>query len=113
MKKPRYCYLAGPLTRGNTFRNIKTASDKFILLLRHGFYPFSPHLLSIADMSGDSEITYEMWMGHDFKWIDRCDCLVRWGGESPGADREVEYAKSHKIPVYTWNQFVRKWLVFE
>lgn len=42
---------------------------------------------------------YEEWMALDFAIIARCDALVRVPGESPGADREVAFAKQHGVPV--------------
>lgn len=42
---------------------------------------------------------YEEWMALDFAIIEHCDALVRCPGESPGADREVEFALSRGMPV--------------
>lgn len=42
---------------------------------------------------------YEAWMAIDFAVIVRCDALCRMPGESPGADREVAFARAQKIPV--------------
>lgn len=42
---------------------------------------------------------YEAWMALDFAIIARSDALVRVPGESPGADREVAFAKQHGVPV--------------
>jgi hypothetical protein len=43
---------------------------------------------------------YELWLEIDFAWVKKCDALIRLPGESSGADREVELARSLGIPVY-------------
>ena len=43
---------------------------------------------------------YERWMELDFEWLDCCQALIRLPGDSAGADREIDYAHSHGIPVF-------------
>ena len=43
---------------------------------------------------------YEYWMGMNFKWVRRCDVVLRLPGKSNGADKEVALAKSLGKTVY-------------
>ncbi len=90
-------YVAGPLIgdfAGNTARAIEVADE----LLDGGVAPFVPHLA--IHWHAVHEHHYEDWMAYDFAWILKCDALVRMPGKSPGADREVEFARKHGIPVF-------------
>jgi hypothetical protein len=101
-----YVYLSGPITHNpkKTFFRISEAGKIHCELMRRGFFPFTPHLLSLADMI-DGGIGYEDWMNYDLAWILKCDLLIRLPGESTGADREVGYAKAHNIAVVSWEKF--------
>ena len=112
MKKPTYCYLAGALThdKRNVFNYVRKAGKKYVKLAKAGFVPYSPHFAILADISCGG-LDYEDWLLLDFRWIDRCDALVRIEGPSSGADREVEYAKSKNIPTYTWKEFCKKFML--
>jgi len=94
-------YVAGPIskpqpTAGANVFNATHAATKILLA---GHAPFLPHLSVVWEMIS-GPIDYEAWLSYDFAWIDVCDALVRIPGESPGADREVEYARSKGVPVY-------------
>ena len=39
-------------------------------------------------------------LGIDLEWVSCSDAVLRLPGESAGADREVQHAKSLNIPVY-------------
>jgi nucleoside 2-deoxyribosyltransferase len=67
------------------------------LLLDAGFVPFCPHLSHYPDIAQPRG--YEAWLAYDLVWLESCDVLLRLPGESPGADREVAYARQHGIPV--------------
>ena len=94
----KYVYLAGPMTHGNKRENILKAYEAGNHLMEMGVYPFIPHFT--CDFDTCYPRTYEDWMDYDFKWLERCDALIRLEGHSPGADREVEFAKSKGIPVF-------------
>jgi len=91
-------YIASPYTIGdvavNVATNLRMASD----LISLGYCPFAPLLSHFQHMMFPQE--YEIWLNLDFEWIKVCDCLLRLEGESNGADKEVEYAKSIKLPVF-------------
>lgn len=99
MPSIRYIYVAGPLTGKDLTINVHKAARVAEELRQRHFIPYCPHLSILMEMicPGGS---YEDYLAMDFAWIDRCDALFRLPGESAGADREVEYAKSKGIPVY-------------
>lgn len=94
-------YVSGPITHGDQFRNVRRAIQAASQIIAAGHAPFVPHLTCVWVMCDDPGLDYERWIEYDLSWIDVCDCLVRLEGHSPGADREVQYAQEHGIPVYT------------
>jgi hypothetical protein len=94
----RFVYVAGPITKGDQFLNVRNGILVGEALRALGFCPFVPHLSALWQMVWP--VDYEGWMTLDFAWIERCDALLRMPGESPGADREVAHAKSLGIPVF-------------
>jgi nucleoside 2-deoxyribosyltransferase len=103
----KHLYLAGPLTHEseeNKFMdNVRNALNIYVRLIKEGYAPYCPHLSAFADIV--ESIGYEDWMDLDFEWLLKCDAVIRMDGISPGADREVEFAKKHNIPVFTWYEF--------
>jgi len=91
-------YIASPYTLGDVAVNVKFQMDTFDELVDLGFAPFVPLYSHFQHMMHPRP--YEDWVRLDFEWINVCDCLLRLGGESKGADTEVEYAKKLGIPVY-------------
>jgi len=95
-------YIAGPLTgatEAQKAQNVRNAIDAAARLVRYGYAPLVPHLYTYIDNIYPQD--YERWMAIDFALLQRCDMVLRLQGESPGADREVEYARSVGIPVVT------------
>jgi hypothetical protein len=91
-------YIAGPYSSdpgANTHRAIMEAER----LISGGFLPFVPHLSHF--WHAVSPHCYEFWMQYDLAWLEACDCVLRFPGESAGADRECERAKELGIPVFT------------
>jgi hypothetical protein len=103
-KRKLWVYVAGPMTQGNSYFNVRVAVQYGEQLRKKGYIPIIPHLSAFWSMIG-SDATYEDWMTLDFELISRCDVLLRIPGYSPGADREVEFAKSSRIPVVTPEAF--------
>lgn len=56
------------------------------------------------------QIDYEHWIEADLAWVEVADCLFRFPGESSGADREVEHAEKHSIPVFKMWADLDQWL---
>lgn len=106
-KKPVYVYIAGPLTHGDQFINVRRAVNTAELLKKIGFTPFCPHLGQLWHLIQPH--TYEEWIEYDFSWLLKCDALYRIQGKSPGAEREVRFAEEHNIPVFTTFFELIKW----
>lgn len=93
-------YVAGPYTRGDVATNVRKAIEAASSLVDRGFAPFVPHLTHFWHIL--SPRPYEFWLDLDFEYLRCCDAVLRLPGESSGADREVELAKSLGIPVFEW-----------
>lgn len=102
--RPRV-YVAGPISKGDTEANVQRGIEVGLQLLEAGYAPFIPHLSARAYPSGDTShlvgtALYEKWLEVDLAFIAVCDAVLRLPGESAGADREVEHAYAHNIPVF-------------
>lgn len=90
-------YIASSYT-ADPIAGVRAQIDAFDAIRNAGMFPFAPLLGHfVHDVHPRS---YEDWMTQDWVWIGACDALVRLPGESPGADREVEYAKQLGRTVY-------------
>ena len=92
-------YVAGPYSKGNIEENIYRAIETADNLRELGHTPYIPHLTHFWEMVIHHD--YEYWMNLDLEWLAICDGVLRLSGDSDGADNEVKFAKSLKIPVYT------------
>ena len=97
MDRKPLIYVAGAYS-GNVSSNVNAAIHTADLLRSHNFIPFVPHLTLLWDTIIPHD--YEFRLDLDFQYLLRCDGLFRMLGRSPGADREVDYAKSNGIPVF-------------
>ena len=91
-------YIASPYTKGDIAVNVKTQMDNADMLIDFGFAPFVPLYSHFQHMAHPRP--YEDWTKLDNEWVRVCDCVLRLPGESCGADKEVELAKSLNIPVF-------------
>lgn len=91
-------FISSPYTVGDPAINVKFQMDTTDELLNLGFLPFTPLYSHFQHMVHPRE--YEDWMEIDFQWVERCDCLLRLGGKSPGGDREVLLARQLQKPVF-------------
>jgi len=92
-------YVAGPLTKGDQFANVRTAVLAGEELRAAGFLAFVPHLLTLWHLITGS-LDYEAAMAWCLGWLATCHAVLRLPGESSGADREVARARELGIPVY-------------
>lgn len=91
-------YIASPYTSGDVMFNVKFQIDTYDELVKLGFFPISPlhpHLQQIVH-----PLSYEIWMNIDKIHVFKSDCLLRLGGKSDGADREVQWAKEWGKPIF-------------
>ena len=91
-------YVSAPYSKGDTVENVRNACLAGNAILAKGHIPFVPHLTHLWHFITPK--SYEQWLEIDLALIPRMDALLRLPGESTGADREVELAKSLGIPVY-------------
>jgi hypothetical protein len=91
-------YVAGPYSGGDTAVNVRTAIIAANQLRDRRFAPFVPHLTHFWHLVCPRD--YEDWLDLDNQFLPCCDCVLRLPGESSGADKEVELARSLGLPVY-------------
>lgn len=92
-------YVAGPYTsdpRANTEFAIEVGQH----LLELGYAPLVPHLTHFWHQRFTND--WQTWMELDLPWVAQADLVVRLPGSSVGADRELEVAAAHGIPIYFW-----------
>lgn len=98
--RPRI-YVSGPISKGDREHNIERGIKAGLQLFRMGFAPFIPHLSHFAmPKAVHGTKAYEQWLEVDFSYISTCAAVLRLQGVSEGADREVAFARSLKIPIY-------------
>lgn len=90
-------YVAGPFT-GSEMQNTRRAVLAANELRNAGYSPYIPHLFAFIDYL--APVPYEDVMRHCFIWLECCDAVL-FLAKSPGADREVEFAREHNIPVFS------------
>jgi len=91
-------YIASPYTLGDIAVNVKYQLDIANELMDYNFCPFVPLYSHFQHMAHPRP--YQDWIKIDLEWVKVCDCLLRVGGESKGADGEVEFAEQLNIPVF-------------
>ncbi len=103
MKLNRTVYIAGPYS-SDPERNVRRALLLAERLIKLGFTPYVPHLSHWWHKIHPH--SYDFWMDYDREWLDRCDYLVRFSGESPGADNEVAHARAVGIPIFSEHELI-------
>jgi len=94
-------YVAAPISLGNPVANCQRAIAVGFELMDAGYAPFVPHYSYFVDMDSTSGAgRYEQWIDLDLSYISVCHALLRLGGVSKGADREVAWAEKLGIPVF-------------
>ena len=96
-KRNRLVYVAGPITR-DPFGCVRKSMPAFRWLRGLGLTPIMPQWSVIAEMV--DPMPHSEWLAYDFTIIEHVGALLRLEGESPGADREVDFANEHNIRVF-------------
>lgn len=102
-------YIAGPYSANpqvctvEAFRFADELEDQF------------PHIVCIVPHEAHyrhlvTPRPYEEWIRRGLAKLARCDALYRMPGVSPGADREVDFAVDHGIPVLLGRDEFDKWI---
>lgn len=104
MKRKTKVYVAAPCSCGDVLPN----ADRWVNmikavmvceeLLRKGYVPFCPHLTMFWHSLYPH--SYREWLDYDSNWLKVCDCLLRIGGGSSGADEEVNDMTTISKPVF-------------
>lgn len=116
MKRKLRVFISGPISKGNLAANLNQATAAFVALAKAGLAPLCPHwsayskpcapglsdgeCVCIGTRMGNGEMVHADWMNVDLPWVAVSDAVLRLPGESTGADREVEHARSLGVPVY-------------
>jgi hypothetical protein len=89
---------AGPVTRA---ANLRALNEAALALFRAGHVPIVGVNMAVPmiDAAGAASFN-EIMMPMSLALAERCDACLRIGGESKGADREVEQFRSRGKPVY-------------
>lgn len=96
-------YVAGPYSSAPE-KNTKRAIEITDSIRELGFDVFCPHLYHFWEKQ-DNEHDYEYWLNSCKKWLFECDVMVRFSGDSPGAEQERELAHKLDIPVVEYEDF--------
>lgn len=102
-------YVAGPYTPSlgedrhdmariahqNTINAIRVAEN----IINRGHIPFVPHLTHFMHLYSKETLSYKFFTIYDIEWLRDCDALF-FIGSSPGADKELEWAKNNGLSIY-------------
>lgn len=108
MNKMPMIYIAGPISKGPYWVNVRNGIDAMKLLNDNGFIPFCP-MLDFLYAITFPETSWQMYLDYDFQVILRCDAVYRIPGESKGADAEEVFAGQNNIPVFKNLQDLLTW----
>jgi hypothetical protein len=103
--KPLRIYIAGPYSADSLAdreANVDAAIGAAIELFRLGHFPYVPHLTHFVDLRAHAlgaNLDWDDYLRWDEAWLEVCDALV-YLSPSPGADRELEFARSLGKTVY-------------
>lgn len=100
-------YIAGPYSDpdpAKVKKNVSVAVDYAVFVMATGHHVYCPHAAThgVDLRSGECghHFSYERWLSQCLDMIDRWATAVFIYAESPGALREVEFAKSLNLTIY-------------
>lgn len=91
-------FISGPYTSPDPIVNVRRAVEVAERVEDHECAVFIPHLSMLWHLISPADV--DTWYARDLLVLDHCDALVRFEGDSVGADRERDYAKRYGIPVF-------------
>lgn len=95
-------YIASPYS-SDPLAGVQAQIEAFSAIRNLGMLPFAPLLFHYVDAVHPRP--YEDWIAQCLQWVAACDMMVRFPGESSGADREVLRAcELGKIVCYSLEQ---------
>jgi hypothetical protein len=107
----KWIYVAGPYTNADPVENTRVAITIGNCIAGIGLVPIIPHLTLFWHLIEPHPADF--WYEYTMELLKRCDAVFRIHGPSEGADREVEYAEDHEIPVFTELKDMVAWLYKE
>lgn len=103
----RYVYIAGPISKGDSFDHVGNACHVWRELFCRGVPAFCPHWSGMQQMV--APISWEEWLAYDLPWVAGAAAVLRLPGESRGADVEVRHATANMVPVFTDMETLVHW----
>jgi hypothetical protein len=114
MGRKKLMYVAGPISRGEVWLNVRLAHSAGMALLKMGYAVIVPHGscfwgnqclgkppgVSYMPEAFPAGTSHADWMASDLEIARRCDAVYRSPGESGGADAEVALARELGLPVF-------------
>lgn len=106
MSRPMWIMVAGPYRTGarseaERARNLRALNLAAHAVFERGHVPIVGANLVLPVIAAAGESWYdEIMLPLSLSLADRCDAILRLGGESPGADREVERVRARGGAVY-------------
>jgi hypothetical protein len=91
-------YIACPYTHGDQAENVRASITAAEGLAAKGHAPYNPLWSHFWEIFYHHE--YAFWIEQDLEWLAQCQAVVRLPGRSAGADAEVEFARTHGLPVF-------------
>ncbi len=101
MNKKPLVYIAGPYS-SDPVTNVRSAIRVAEVIEARQCAVIIPHLSMLWDLIRPAPI--HVWYGRDIEVLLHCDALVRFEGDSTGADREVEIARENDIRTFNFDQ---------
>lgn len=97
-------YVAGKYSTGDVEENVALARRVAIELTKLGHAVFTPHLNFYHFEQDLPDRTHDEYLREDENILSRCDGIVMLPGwtESPGANREYDYAEKIGLPIYQY-----------
>jgi hypothetical protein len=90
-------YISGPYSADPVLHTRITVLTATAIYQHTEFVPVIPHLSHFWHLI--TPLPYDNWLEIDLSILARCHAITRLPGESPGADRELQYAAQLELPV--------------
>ena len=103
-----WIWICGPYATGGSNRsqraaNLRVLNEAALDLFKRGHIPVigANMALPMIEVAGLDDASHEIRLPLSLALLDRCDACLRTGGESRGADIEVEVFRASGRPVYS------------
>jgi hypothetical protein len=111
---PTLVYIAGPITKGDTFAHVRDACEAWRALYARGIPAYCPHWSAMQQMAApihanNFDRQHAAWLEYDFLLLRNSIAVLRLPGESKGADLECAEARRLGLPIFDSLQAVYEW----